>query len=256
MFYIVASKFFAFLVMPAGILSILLVYAIYTKNRTKAKKSVISAFIFFYISTNPFLINELMLWWEVPPTPISVVKPHDIGIILTGGTTNDDKLPKENIFLGISSDRIGQAIELYKNKKINKILISGGSIDILGKSPKNEIEEIAKYLIISGIPRDSIFLEPRAKNTRENALNCSKILQKQFANQSVLLITSGYHLKRATKCFEKAGISVTPYGANYFSHERQFLPSYLFPSEQCFGYSHLLFREIIGYWVYKAMGWL
>lgn len=256
MFYIVASKFFAFLVMPAGILSILLVYAIYTKNRTKSKRLVISAFIFLYVSMNPFLVNELMLWWEVAPTPISVVKPHDIGIILTGGTTNDDKLPKENIFLGISSDRIGQAIELYKNKKINKILVSGGSIDILGKTPKKEVEGIAKYLIISGIPRDSIFLETRAKNTRENAVNCSRILKKQFTNQSVLLITSGYHLKRATKCFEKAGIVVTPYGANYFSHERQFLFFYLFPSEPCFGYTHLLFREIIGYWIYKMMGWI
>jgi uncharacterized SAM-binding protein YcdF (DUF218 family) len=255
MFYIVASKFFTFLIMPAGILSFLLVYAIYTKNRTKAKKLVISAFIFFYIFTNPFLINELMLWWEVAPTSISVVKPHDIGIILTGGATNDDKLPKENIFLGISSDRIGQAIELYKKGKINKILISGGSIDILGKTPKKEIEEIAKYLIISGIPSDSILLETHARNTRENAVNCSKILKKHFAHQKYILITSGFHLKRAIACFEKVGIKVTPYGANYFSHERQFLISYLFPKEEYFGYSHLLFREIIGYWVYQIMAW-
>lgn len=256
MFYIVVSKFFTFLVMPAGILSFLLVYAIYTKNRTKSKKLVISAFIFLYIFTNPFLVNELMLWWEVAPTPISTVKPHDIGIILTGGTTNDDKLPKENIFLGISSDRIGQAILLYKNKKINKILISGGSIDILGETQKQEIEEIAKYLIISGIPSDSIFLETHSRNTRENAVNCSKILKKRFPHQSIILITSGFHLRRATQCFEKTGIKVTPYGANYYSHERQFLPSHLFPREECFGYSHWLFREIIGYWVYKSMGWL
>lgn len=256
MFYIVVSKFFSFIVMPAGILSFLLVYAICTKNRTKSKKLVISAFIFLYIFTNPMLINELMLWWEIPPTPISAVKPHDIGIILTGGTTNDNKLPKENIFLGSSSDRIGQAIELFKKKKISKILISGGSIDILGETPKKEIEEIAKYLIISGIPSDSIFLEPHSKNTRENAINCSKILKKKSIHQSIILITSGYHLRRATKCFEKVGIKVTPYGANYFSHERQFIPSYIFPREECFGYSHLLFREIIGYCVYKTMGWI
>ncbi len=256
MFYIVVSKFFTFLLMPGGILSILLVYAIYTKNRTKSKKLTISAFIFFYVFTNPFLVNELMLWWEVAPTPISTVKPHDIGIILTGGATKEDKLPKENIFLGISSDRIGQAVLLYKNKKINKILISGGNISILGESKKREIEEIANYLIFSGIPSDSIFLESHSRNTRENAINCSKILKKQFLNQSVILITSGFHLKRATRCFEKMGINVTPYGANYYSHERQFLPSNLFPNEACFGYSYWLFREMMGYWVYKAMGWL
>ena len=256
MFYIVASKFFTFLLMPAGIISFLLVYSIYTKNRTKSKRLTILAFIFFYLSTNPFLINELMLWWETAPTPISAVKPHDIGIVLTGGATNSSKLPKENIFLGLTSDRIGQAIELYKNKKISKILISGGSIDILGEKPKKEAIEIAKYLIISGIPSDSILLETHSKTTRENAVNCSKILKKHFIHQKYLLITSGFHLKRATSCFAKVGIRVTPYGSNYFSHERQFYAYHLLPSEEYFGYSRLLFREMIGYYVYKAMSWL
>ncbi len=255
MFYIV-SKFFTFLVMPAGILCFLLAYASYTKNRTKSKKLVISAFIFFYIFTNPFLINELLLWWEVPPTSISAVKPHDIGIILTGGTTKDNKLPRENIFLGISSDRIGQAVELYKKRKINKILISGGSLTVFEKTPKKEVEEIAKYLIISGIPSDSIMLETDSQNTRENAINCSKILKKHFAHQSYLLITSGYHLRRAIKCFEKVGIKVTPFGSNYFSHEHEFFLYYLIPQEVCLGYSQLIFREIIGYWVYKMSGWI
>lgn len=255
MFYIV-SKFLTFIVMPIGIINFLLLYAIYTKNRTKSKKLVILAFAFLYFFTNPFIVNELLLWWEVPPTSVVEVKSHDIGIILTGGTTNDDKLPKENIFLGISSDRIGQAVELYKRGKINKILVSGGAITVLGGTQKNEVEEIAKYLIISGIPKENIFLETKSQNTRENAVNCSKILKKQFANQSYLLITSGFHLRRAIGCFEKVGISVTPFGANYFSHERQFFFYYLFPKEDCLGYSHLLFREIIGYYTYKIMGWI
>lgn len=255
MFYI-ASKFLTFIVMPIGIVCILLFFSIIIKNRSKSKKLVVSAFIFLYFFTNPFIVNELLLWWEVPPTSIVEVKPHDIGIILTGGTINDDKLPKENIFLGISSDRIGQAVELYKRGKINKILVSGGMIKILGETQKNEVEEIAKYLIISGVPKENIFLETKAQNTRENAVNCSKILKKQFANQRYILITSGFHLERAIGCFKKAGILVTPFGANYFSHERKFFLYHLFPKEDCLGYSHLLFREIIGYYTYKIIGWI
>jgi uncharacterized SAM-binding protein YcdF (DUF218 family) len=242
--------------MPIGILSLLLLYAIYTKNRTKSKKSVILAFVFLYIFSNPFLMNELFLCWEIPPTSISEIQPHDIGIVLTGGTTNDDKLPRENIFLGISGDRIAQAVELYKNGKIKNILISGGDVTILGESLKKESEEIAKYLIISGVPREHIFLEAYARNTRENAVNCSRILKKQFPNQKYLLITSGYHLLRASKCFEKVGIKVDTFGANYISHERVFFFFNVFPKESYFGYSQLLFREIIGYYTYKAMGWI
>ena len=255
MFYI-ASKFLTFVIMPIGILCLLLVYAIYTKNRTKSKKLVVTAFIFLYIFSNPLLINELLLWWEIPPTSISTVKTHDIGIILTGGTINENKLPQENLFLGKTADRIGQALELYKRGKIKKVLISGGEISVLGKSHKREIEEIAKYLIISGVPKENIFLESHAQNTRENALNCSKILKKHFKNQSYLLITSGFHLRRAGACFRKVGIKVDTFGANYLSHERNYFWYSILPKEDYLAYSQLIFREIIGYCTYKAMGWI
>lgn len=242
--------------MPIGILCLLLGYAIYTKNRTKSKKVIISAFVFLYIFSNPLVINELLLWWEVPPTSILSVEKHDIGIILTGGTINEEKLPQENTFLGKSADRIAQAIELYKRGKIKKILISGGEISVLGKTPKKEIEEIAKYLIISGVIQENILLEAHSQNTRENAENCSKILKKHFKNQSYLLITSGYHLKRATACFEKVGVQVDTFGANYLSHGRNYYWYHILPKEEYFAYSQLIFREIIGYCTYKAMGWI
>ncbi len=242
--------------MPIGILCLLLGYAIYTKNRTKSKKLVATALIFLYIFANPLLINELLLWWETPPTSISTVKIHDVGILLTGGIINDEKLPQENIFLGKSADRIAQTIELYKKGKINKILISGGEISVLGKTHKKEIEEIAKYLVISGIPNDKIFLEAHSQNTRENALNCSKILKKHFKNQSYLLITSGFHLRRAKACFEKVGVQVDTFGANYLSHERNYYWYNILPKEDYFAHSQLIFREIIGYYTYKIMGWI
>lgn len=242
--------------MPIGILCLLLLYAINTKNRTKSKKLVVSAFIFLYIFSNPFIINELLLWWEVSPTSISAVKTHDVGIILTGGTTNDNKLPQENLFLGKTADRIAQTVELYRNGKIRKILISGGEITVLGKTPKKEVEEIAKYLIISGVSRDSIFMETHAQNTKENAENCSKILKNHFKNQTYLLITSGFHLRRASACFEKVGLKVDIFGANYLSHERDYHWYDILPKEDCFAYSQLIFREIIGYCTYKIMGWI
>jgi uncharacterized SAM-binding protein YcdF (DUF218 family) len=255
MFYI-ASKFLTFFTMPIGILCLFLVCAIYTKNRTKSKKLVIAAFIFLYIFSNPLLINELLLCWEIPPSSISSIKTHDVGIILTGGTINEEKLPKENIFLGKSADRIAQTIELYKNGKIRKVLISGGEIRIFGKTPKKEVEEIAKYLIISGVPKSSIFMETHAQNTQENAFNCSKILKKHFKNQSYLLITSGFHLRRASACFEKANVKIDTFGAHYLSHERVYYWHSILPKEEYLAYSQLIFREIIGYCAYKVMGWI
>lgn len=242
--------------MPMGIVCLLLIYCIYTKNRTKSKKAAISAFIFLYIFANPLLINELLLFWEIPPTSVLRVKNYDVGIILTGSITNSEKRPSENIFLGKSGDRISQAVQLYKKGKIKQILISGGEIRIFGKKQKKEVEDIAKYLIISGVAKEDVFMEKYAQNTRENALNCSMILKKHFENQSYLLITSGFHLKRAKACFDKLGVKVDCFGANYLSEDRDYHWYYVLPKEECLAYSQLIFREIIGYYTYKIMGWI
>ncbi|MFD2520521.1 YdcF family protein [Emticicia soli] len=255
MFHIV-SKLLTFFIMPQGIIFILLAYAIYTKNRTKSRKSIGLALIFFYVFSTPLIVNEFFLLWEVAPTPISSVKPHDIGIVLTGNTINNSRKPTENIFLGGTADRIGQTLQLYKRGTIKKILISGGEVPILGKSTTREIDQIARYLIVSGVPREHIFLEDRSTNTHENARNVSKILKNQFPNQSCLLITSAFHMKRALGCFTKAGVKVTPYGANYVSHDRQLRLSALLPLGGGLGSSQLLFREIIGYISYRIFGWI
>jgi uncharacterized SAM-binding protein YcdF (DUF218 family) len=255
MFHIV-SKILTFFLMPAGIICILLIYAISTKNRTKSKKTVIATLTFFYIFSSPFITNEILLMWEVPPTAISTVKPHNIGIILTGGTINTTRQPAENIFLGGTSDRIGQALQLYKLSKIKKILISGGEVPILRKTTSREIDQIVRYLIVSGVPKEDIYLEDRSTNTHENAVNTAKLLKKQFPNQSYILITSGFHLKRAIRCFEKAGVKVTPYGSNYLSSERQWVPTYFLPAGDSIGHLQLIFREVIGYITYWIFGWI
>jgi uncharacterized SAM-binding protein YcdF (DUF218 family) len=254
--YHIVSKLLTFFIMPQGIICILLIYAIYTKNRTKLRRIIIATLIFFYISATPFITNELFLLWEVPPTAISKVKPHDIGILLTGGTINSNREPAENIFLGGTSDRIGQAIQVYKLGKIKKIIVSGGDIPVLGKTTTREIDQIVRYLIISGIPKEIIYLEDRSTNTHENALNVAKILKTQFPNQSCMLITSGFHLKRAVKCFEKTGIRVTPYGSDYISSERQWLLISFLPSGGAMGNLQLILREIIGYFSYCIFGWI
>ncbi|GAB3510842.1 YdcF family protein [Emticicia fontis] len=254
--YHIASKLLTFFIMPVGIICILLIYAIYTKNRTKSRKTIVAALIFFYLTSAPFVINEICLFWEVPPTAISTVKPHDIGIVLTGSIINTTLKPAENIFLSGSSDRIGQAIQLYKFGKIKKIIISGGEVPVLYKTTTREIDQIARYLIISGVPKDDIYLEDSSTNTHENAVNTARLLKKQFPNQSYILITSGFHLKRALACFEKVGVKVTPFGSNYLSFERQWTIFYFLPGGGAIGALQLVLKEIVGYMSYLIFGWI
>jgi len=59
-----------------------------------------------------------------------------------------------------------------------------------------------KELILRGIHPENISFETDGTNTRAQALNCAKILQKQT---SILLITSPEHMRRSVLCFQKAG---------------------------------------------------
>lgn len=244
------------MLMPAGILTIALAYIIITKNRTKARKVAIATLVFFYFFSNPFVVNELLLLWEVPPTQISNLQKHDIGVILTGGITNDDKQPIENLYVGTTADRAFQALNLYKKKKIEKILICGGNSRLAGKNLRQECDDIAQYLMISGVSAKDIFIERTSRNTRENAINASKILKKQFPNQSIVLISSAFHLRRAKACFEKVGLSPTFWGANYLTHESQIYLTSFVPKEDSLYFSYLLFREIIGLITYRLMGYV
>lgn len=103
-------------------------------------------------------------------------------------------------------NRCDKAIELYKNKKIKYILVSGG----LGYFSKyKRIKRIAEakamrdYLIKNKIPKDKIILEFHSSNTLENAINSREIIKKKFSEDiEICLITSEFHSMRSYLLFK------------------------------------------------------
>ena len=103
-------------------------------------------------------------------------------------------------------NRCDKAIELYKNKKIKYILVSGG----LGYFSKyKRIKRIAEakamrdYLIKNKIPKDKIILEFHSRNTLENAINSREIIKKKFSEDiDICLITSEFHSMRSYLLFK------------------------------------------------------
>ena len=59
-----------------------------------------------------------------------------------------------------------------------------------------------KELELRGIQADRITFENVGTNTRAQAMNCQRIIKMQ---NSILLITSPEHMRRAVLCFQKAG---------------------------------------------------
>ena len=81
-------------------------------------------FVFFFFS-NGFIVNRLVSLWEIEGLQIEKLKQHEYGIVLSGMFEYNKDLNRLSARRGV--DRIWQAIQLYKKKKINKIVITGDS---------------------------------------------------------------------------------------------------------------------------------
>lgn len=104
------------------------------------------------------------------------------------------------VFGGVSMIpyRLDEAVNLYKNKRVKKILVTGG-IGYLSLDRKNrEAHTMKKYLIANGVNECDIFIEDNSRNTYENIINSINILKDTYSLDKikVLLITSDFHLKR------------------------------------------------------------
>lgn len=257
MFYFL-SKAFTFLIMPMGLLIVILLIALLTKNRARQRKALIGAILFLFIVGNGFVTNELSLWWEVPPAVLPVQEKPRVGVVLTGGMVEVDALPRQRVYLANEADRMGQALQLYKTGQIQKILISGGIGGLIKRDDVgDEGQLVREFLLIAGVPAQDILLENRSRNTHENALFSAPVLQKQFRGYEYILITSAWHMRRAIGCFRKQNIPVTPYPAAIMAGPREFTPGHLLvPSEKALLDFYWLLHEFFGYAAYRVAGYI
>lgn len=256
MFYFL-SKTLDFLLMPIGLMFILLAYALFTTNRTKARWSVGMVTLLLYILCNAYLVNKAFRWWEYAPRNISEVKAGQaVGIVLTGGMIRMPNLQSDHPGLGNHADRFLQAYLLYKAGKIDKILISGATSPRTMKLRQDDGQQAARLLRQWGVPAQDIILENTSRNTHENAVNTARILQERFPTKRYVLITSAFHLRRAVGCFNKAGVSAEAFPADFYGVT--LLPTLrdcFRPDPEILGYAHFLWREWIGYVTYKVVGY-
>ncbi len=253
MFFLI-SKLLAFLVNPVFWLIILLLY-VWLGHQELVKRRIIKIIVvLLYVFSNPFLFDEAMRLWEVPAVSVQSLGVYDAGIVL--GTTSRYDKQLDRIQFVQSSDRLFQAIELYKKGKIKKILYSGGSGSVLHQDEK-EGPWIKRYLMTLGIPEQDILTEDNSRNTHENALMAEPILNHIAPNGKYLLITSAYHMRRSLRCFEKAGIAVDPYSTDRISGPRKLELGYLLiPETFTFASWYILNHELIGFLTYKIAGYI
>lgn len=199
-------------------------------------------------------MNYIMNQWEHPPISFPKKEQYDVAIVLTGVTDNH-RLPADRVYFNKGAERITTPLILYKRGIIDKILISGGTGSTL-KTAREEALVLKQFLTDNQVPSNDIIIEKESKNTRQNALFTKTTLKDYPELKSKLLITSSFHMNRSVACFKKVGVEVTPFPVDFHSSNSNLTLAKLFiPNSEALGMSTKIIHEVVGYYVYKLVGY-
>lgn len=115
-----------------------------------------------------------------------------------------DKLVKADAIVAISggetTSRTLGAVKLYDEGYAPTIIFSGAAQDRTSISNAAAMRNIA---IKAGVPKSAILIEEDSADTFENAQNTATIIKDRNIN-SIILVTSPYHQRRASIEFKRA----------------------------------------------------
>lgn len=94
--------------------------------------------------------------------------------------------------------RSDKAIDLYTNKKITRILVSGDH----GQKDYDEVNAIKNYLIDHGVPESDVFLDHAGFDTYDSMVRAKKV----FMVDDAIIISQDFHLPRAVYIANAVGL--------------------------------------------------
>lgn len=248
-----ASKILVFALKPLNWAFALAAWAYFRRSR----RALLSALLVLLVFTNQWLVNAVLKNWEsgFSPTNVRSEIPFDAAIVL-GGYLAVDAGPAEsgNFTFHRSASRLVTALQLYQTGRVRHILLSGGDGRLLG--PLEPESRAARRLLLDcGVPDSVIWVEDQSRNTLENARFSRQLLDSLgYPQARCLLISSAWHLPRARRCFEAAGLPCTPLGTDYLS-VRAGWTEMLWPTWEALMRWELLLKEWVGYAVYDLKDW-
>lgn len=98
---------------------------------------------------------------------------------------------------GDTPARTKKAVDMYKNGWAPRIIFSGAATDKEGLSNAAAMRLDA---LEQGVPADAILIEEFSENTSENAEKTQNLLRR-YDIRDIILVTSGYHQRRASMEF-------------------------------------------------------
>lgn len=212
--------------------------------------------LYVWLAATPAVAALLARGLEAPypQAAIENISPADT-IVVLGGMMNPARGSSVYADLDMSADRFVHAARLYRAGKSSRIIVSGGRL-FAGSGVPSEAELVKEQLVLMGVPEGAIILETKARNTRENGLFARELLNEMGSGR-VLLVTSAWHMRRATGVFDRLGMDVIPAATDSFIPQLSSgFPFGWLPDVDALAVSTRCIKEWMGLGVYRLRGWI
>ena len=256
------SKLLPLFFYPLGLITLLLFGISFWawRRRSPLQWPALVALLILLISSNSwvstFLVRSLE-YQNLPPDNL----PTAPAIVVLGGGLYSAAYPRQFPEVAEAGDRPIYAAQLYSENKAPLIIASGGRIPWWGTEQGSEAADMAQLMERLGVPETAIIKEGDSLNTRQNAVNTKAILDRRQIN-TIILVTSGYHMPRSKRIFEKLGFTVIPAATDFLTGPPEGFPLNLatillslIPDANNLEQTTLVLKEYIGMAIYQLRGW-
>ena len=224
---------------PLFFVLIIIILGIFLRSK---KVSLFGIAVLIFCSL-PIISSNLIAYLEKDYTlqNTSTIDEADAIVVLSGMLKTIKTESDYEYEFGGAVDRILAGIDLYKDAKAPILILTRGKLPwSLGKPEGEYLKEFAMKF---GIPEENILLTNYVENTNDEAKFVKKLLNQ---NNKIILVTSAFHMPRAKKVFESAGIDIIPFPVDFKISEQKITFMDFIPSAGSFvGTSHFV-REMIG----------
>jgi len=185
--------------------------------------------------SNEFIINGIMSKWEMQRRDVDDIEQvYDYALVLVGHPS-----------------RLNRAIEMYRKGKTKNICVIGR---LKNKNLKAQLVEI-------GIPEEHLFFESKSRNTYEHAFFfedfMAEVRPQALDTSRLVIITSGYHMRRAKMCFDKQDVETETFSTAFISYDPKHMDLLdILPNPLAMYHWKRLIKEWFGILSYKVMGYI
>ena len=248
-------KILPYFLMPLTLATFLLVAGLLLKRRGVVLAGL-CVLVFFSL---PAVEKSLTNFMEAGMERLSAEEAPsaDAIVVLSGAGVREQG--KAKVIEWSDPDRFLGGVQLFKSGKAPLLIFTGGWLP-WDAAARPEGEVLIGQARLLGIPAEAMMTTRKVSNTADEADGVSQVLRERLhapdnspsRHSRILLVTSAYHMPRARRIFEKAGMEVIPFPVDFRSSpsdSASFMD--LVPNSGALGASEIAIRELYGRWYYQ-----